>query len=388
MSLEYLLIFCICVIILLIVVFTIIMLKQQRKIIDLEKTNSVNEEHIKYLTHQITHKKQTEQDLINLAKGATLETAQQLSNKLLEDHKRENNQSREHNKEQLQTITKDVMDHVKHINQHLQQLHAWKNETTPQIDQLSRIFTEPLEGGKAGEIILENTLKSLGLREDIDYILQKGVGDDEGRQKRPDACLMLPSDCVIIIDSKSSKFFGSDDGQLLSSMHQHVKSLASKDYELIAQRMVQQYFPNHQCQQIFIFMFLPHDQALQQILKQDPSFLSIASEKKIYCGGSSHFFSLCSLAAQKIKYQQQLDNQGKIIEETSILLERLSVAFKHADKVYKAIERARDSFGDFAKSVDGRVFPSAKKLIKLGVAAPKTPLATITQDDSDIEQEE
>lgn len=350
----------------------------QKDIIILERDRAAYAQQVENLEQQIINNKQTQQDLVNLAKGASLQVAQELSGKLLEDHKRENNQARETTQQQMQHITNNVMQHVQNMQQYLQQLTVWKDEATPQIQQLTKIFSEPLKGGRAGETILENTLQSLGYRLGIDYITQQGGYDDEGQMKRPDACLILPSQTAIIIDSKSSQFFGASDDDnkkhLKDSMRKHVINLASKNYETLIHTVIKDNFPHHDTQHIFIFMFLPHDNALQQILDIDPEFLAFAGEKKIYCGGPANFFSLTALAKEKINYQQQLNNQAMIITETSDLLERLSKALTYAAKMQKALGSAQHAFDSFAKSVNGRVYPTVRRLIDLGVSKPKTQL--------------
>ena len=115
------------------------------------------------------------------------------------------------------------------------------------VDVIERALSNPANAGFAAETVLENTLKSFGLTAGIDFVLQQTFGSEDGSRVRPDAIVFLPADSVLVIDSKASKFLlelaqVEDEAaeaaiyeKLSSTMNQHLKSLASKNYRMAVQ---------------------------------------------------------------------------------------------------------------------------------------------------------
>ena len=74
------------------------------------------------------------------------------------------------------------------------------------VETVQKALSSPGGAGQFAEIGLENSLKSFGLQSGRDYIIQQTLEADDGSRVRPDAVVFLPSDSVLVIDCKASKF--------------------------------------------------------------------------------------------------------------------------------------------------------------------------------------
>src|SRR5437879_3894860 len=141
------------------------------------------------------------------AQAAVLETAQVLSSKLLEDHKRESAEAKKSGEELVRQTTEQLFQRFEHVSQAVAQLKGEATTSGRQLDTLWRALTSPGGSGYFAEIGLANTLKSFGLVEGRDYLLQHTTEDAvTGRRLRPDAIVFLPGASVMVIDCKASKF--------------------------------------------------------------------------------------------------------------------------------------------------------------------------------------
>ena len=124
------------------------------------------------------------EESLQAARAAVLTTAQEVSSKLLEDHKRENAEAKE-----------EAAKRVRHSETVLKQI---GNDlgTTRQIDGRCRRITRCSTrcgarsqtsggAGQLAEVGLANTLKAFGLEQGRDFQLQFTTQDEEGRRLRP-----------------------------------------------------------------------------------------------------------------------------------------------------------------------------------------------------------
>ena len=70
--------------------------------------------------------------------------------------------------------------------------------------QITNAKSDSKAQGTWGEMVLERTLEESGLRQGIDYELQKSFKDKNGKNYISDAVIYLPDNRNIIIDSKVS----------------------------------------------------------------------------------------------------------------------------------------------------------------------------------------
>jgi DNA recombination protein RmuC len=323
------------------------------------------------------------QDSLQAAQAAMLETAQALSSKLLDDHKRENEEAKKVTETRLKELAQPLVEHATKLNEAVAALHSQIQDKGRTLDTVMRALSSPGGAGQIAEVGLANTLKSFGLDEGRDYVLQFHAPSETGQRLRPDAVVFLPGDTVLVIDCKASKAIldiaeaegeaaeTAAYGRLAATMNQHLRALASKDYQ---SAVVSTLFDagRDQIDRTFSLMYLPSDTTLDKLCRADPDFRQKAQTLNVVLAGPTTLHAFIALAASDIRRQRQAENHARIVETTGVLLDRVRVALEAAVKVGKGIEAAASSFADFANSVNRRLLPQAGKLGKLGVQAPKT----------------
>lgn len=324
---------------------------------------------------------------LQAAQAAVLATAQQLSSKLIDDHKRENAEAKQEAEARVREASAALVKQVDDIAKTVQQLQGQVQEKGAALDTLWRALSSPGGAGQATEIGLANTLLAFGLEPERDFVLQYTTEDEEGRRLRPDAVVFLPGNSVLVIDCKASKFLidiaraeGSDAEaeayrNLARTMNQHLRALAEKDYRSAILNAWRQSGRAGEMARILSVMYLVNEAALERLNRADPEFTRKARERDIIPAGPAGLHCALSLASAEINLLRRVENQDKIIDGTRALIDSMTVMLGHAAGLGRGIKAAADSFAKLTQSVNQRLLPRARNLAKLGVSATK-PLPT------------
>jgi DNA recombination protein RmuC len=324
------------------------------------------------------------EESLQAARAAMLTTAQQLSSKLIDDHKRENEEAKKTAEERVRQTTEQLARQFEQIANAVAQLQGQVGEKSQLLDTLRRALTNPTGAGQFAEIGLANTLKSFGLEEGRDFALQHTTEDAEtGRRLRPDAVVFLPGNSVLVVDCKASKFLveiaeaeGTEREEeayrnLARTMNGHLRALAEKDYRSAIAATCRQSGREGEIARVLSLMYLPNDAALEKLKRADAEFAQKASRLQIMPAGPAGLASVLGFASVEINLMRQVENQEKIAAGAEALLESIAIVLGHADKVGRNIKTAADAFEKMSKSVNGRLLPRARTLVKLGLRPGK-----------------
>jgi DNA recombination protein RmuC len=325
------------------------------------------------------------QESLLATKAALLETGQQLSSKLLDDHKRENAEVKKESEERVRQASADLAKHVGDLAKTVQQLSGQVQQKGERLDTLWRTLSSPGGAGQLAEVGLANTLQSFGLEHGRDFLLQHTTQDEEtGRRLRPDAVVFLPGNSVLVIDCKASKFLveiaqaegtpQEEDGyrNLARSMNLHLRALAEKDYKGAILAAWRQSGRGEEIARIFSVMYLPNEAVLVKLYRADADFMRKAQEREIITAGPAGLYCVISIASTEINVLRQVDNQKRIVEMTQSLLDSVTVMLTHAASVGRGIKASAESFAKLTASVNQRFLPRARSLAKLGIQPSKS----------------
>ena len=320
---------------------------------------------------------------LQAAQAAMLETAQVVSSKLLDDHKRESAEVKKVSEARLKELAQPLVDHATKLDAAVAALNSQMQDKGKTLDTVMRALSSPGGAGQIAEIGLANTLKSFALEEGRDYVLQFHAPGEAGQRLRPDAVVFLPGDTVLVIDCKASKAIldiAEAEGKeaeaaayrgLASTMNQHLRALASKDYQGAVHATFRDAGRSGEIARMLSVMYLPSEITLDKLCHADPDFRRKAQDLSIIPAGPGTLHAIVAFAAGDIRRQRQADNQARIVETAGDLLDSVRVALESAVKLGKGIETASNAFADFARSVNRNVLTRARKLGKLGVQAKK-----------------
>lgn len=347
-----------------------------------EKDTALARQEIETMRSQMADWEKAKNEAMDAARAAMLSTATTLSNKLLEDHKREAKAAKEEGEKQVKEASGKLLTQFETLSKTVSSLNDQVTVNKDAVDVIERALSNPASAGFAAETVLENTLKSFGLNDGIDFVLQRTFGSEEGGKLRPDAIVFLPADSVLVIDSKASKFLlelaqaeGEEAeaavyGKLATTMNQHLRSLASKNYRSAVQADFRAAGKGGEVRQLISIMWLPNDAAVEKVLRADPDFQRKASENGIFVAGPTGLWTAVGVAGSKINVDRQAANHEKIVEAVHALIESLATVLNHAGRVGSNMRTAAKAYDELSRSINRRVLPRARKLLDLGIEAP------------------
>jgi len=331
------------------------------------------------------------EEMLVSAKAAVLGAAQELSSKLLDDHKRENEAAKQAGEDRVRQASEHLMKQLEQVAGAVAQLEGRVAEGSGKLETVMRALSNPSGAGQFAEIGLANTLTSFGLEEGRDFALQFSVEETEtGRRLRPDAVVFLPGNNLLVIDCKASKFLmdmaeaansgeGADEAEaeagrnLARTMNAHLKALTDKDYR----RAVDAAFRNAgypgEIGRILSVMYLPNEGAVEKLNRIDPGFAQRAAQARIIPAGPAGLACIIGFASNEISLARQVRNREQIIETTRALLDAVSQMLNHATSLGRGIRTAAEGFEKLGASVNRFILPRARRLAELGVQ-PNKPL--------------
>ncbi len=334
------------------------------------------------------------------AKAAVFEVGSKLSNQLIEQNRREAEERHQTNQNLVEKTTENLNLKFENIVKSVNALDEKIKDSSKIVDVMKRTMLSPNSIGGMAEITLENILKASGLVQELDFFMQKSMNDAAENKLRPDCVVLLPSDNVIVIDSKASKFFfemnfeGENEKELemklKGTMRGHLRSLNSKDYSAAAS----EHFVKNKTANVTTIMFLQSDSSLEKIIKIDPEFIYKAWEMNIFPTGPTGLISILSHAKFQISQLAQMENHHKIMLEIKQMLASFNVLYEHARKMGSSLKNTAQHYDKFAASFNGNFTRRVNNLENLGlenkknIAAKLDRYQLITSQDLTIEHEE
>lgn len=324
----------------------------------------------------------TRAELLRSSQSAVLVTAQQLSSKLIDDHRRETAEAKAESERRVRQTAEALRQEVQQVADGIAQLKGQVGEKAAVLDTVWRALSSPGGAGYFAEVGLANTLRSFGLVEERDFRLQATL-HEEGARKRPDALVFLPGDAVLVIDAKASKHLlelaqaegGEGEAEayrrLARSMNQHLKDLTDRDYRSAVEQSWRRAGRGGTIARLLTVMYLPNEGALEKLARADPGFMQRAAQAQITPVGPAGLASMIGFASVEISLIRQIENQERIVEASERLLESLAVAVGHAAGVGRGVKAAADAFARLAASLNGRLLPRARELQRLGLRPAK-----------------
>ncbi len=335
---------------------------------------------IEYLTKTSTDQEKLRKEAFDSAKASLFDLGSGLSKQLLELHKQESQEVRQQTEKNISVTSEKFQAEFQKIVGMVGALNKEIDNSRSTIDLIKKSLLSPSGAGQLAEITLENILKSSGLKSDLDFKMQHSMSKSEGAL-RPDAVVFLPSNNLMVIDAKASKFVVELAGaegeeqrksvglQLMKTMNGHLKSLVSKEYSdntIAHYHIKSRHFAN-----VVTLMFLPTDAVLDQIAALDPQFITRAFAQNIFPVGPAALMNMLSFARFQINEHQRSENHQLIIEEVRRLLGSVATLADYSQKLGNNIQSLANNYDKFSASFNRNFLPKARKVQQLGVDTGK-----------------
>ena len=257
-------------------------------------------------------------------------------------------------------------------------------ETRQRLETVWRSLSSPAGAADFSEMGLENLLGSFGLVRDSDFKIQHTIDDPSlGRRLRPDAIVFLPSERVLVIDAKASKFLlelaaaeGTDMeaetyAKFAKTMDTHLKDLVGKDYKGAIEESYRATGRGDGIVHVTSVMYLPNEGAIEKLGRADPGFVRKARKQGIILAGPAGLASVIGLASVLIDVGRQAESQEQIVAATGDLLESVGVVVGHVGGMGKGLKTVAQNYANLSGSINSRLLPRARKLGDYGVRPAK-----------------
>lgn len=325
---------------------------------------------IKYQKQLIDDFEKLKQESNKSTKAALFDLGNELSKQLIEIHKKETKDSRESSEKNIESSTKKFNSEFERIINMVGSLSKEVSQSKDTVDLIKNSLLSPSGAGDLAEITLENILKSSGLRANLDFKMQYSVLSEENTILRPDAVIFLPSDRLMIVDAKASKFLVDDCDDLKNlskTMNSHLRSLSRKGYAEIVQKNLKT--KENNLKNPITLMFLPSEHAIEKLMDADSDFMNKAWKANIFPVGPAGLRNMLSFARFQICEQVMIQNHQEIIEEVKKLISSVFSMTEHSIKLGNNISTVATHYDKFAASFNKNFLSKVRKLSKMGIAS-------------------
>jgi DNA recombination protein RmuC len=268
------------------------------------------------------------------------------------------------------------------------------NDTSARMSRETHDLAQALRGksqtqGAWGEMILRTILEKSGLREGEEYVTQQSHTTEDGERLRPDVIVRLPNKQSIVIDAKVSLTAyaaaiaaETEEERALHlknhviSMRQHVRVLASKEYQKHAAGALD-----------YVVMFVPIEGALAAALSEAPELTEIAVESSVYIATPTTLMIALRTAANVWHVERRNRNAEEISRRAGAIYDKVVGFLDSMDGLGKALGTAQRQYDKATGQLSrgpGNVLRQLEQLKALGAKTGKS-LPPGLLDDGDAE---
>lgn len=258
----------------------------------------------------------------------------------------------------------------------LDQAKALNEKLSQEAHHLTTALKNPKTQGTWGEIILEDVLTSIGLREGVEFDKQVSFQNEDGSRQQPDFIIHLPQQRDLIIDSKMSlnsytKWANAADEtekrvllkEHIRAVEEHIKELAAKDYPKLLK--------NEKLD--FTLMFIPIEYAYFAALQENPALNEFARKHRIYIVTASNLLTVLQIAENLWRQERSGQLTEKIFKTAQDMHERVGRFLERMQDLEGKIAGVQKAYTAASKSLIGpqSILTSAKQLEALRVKSAK-----------------
>jgi len=350
------------------------LLKSETNILQNEKIEHIKKieqllAKIEYQNQHIADFDKLKKDSESSSRAVLFNLGNELSKQLIDLHKQENQEARALSEKNIKVTSEKFNSEFERLIHMIGSLNQDIKQSKDVVDLIKNSLLSPSGAGKLAEITLENILKSSGLRDRLDFVMQYHILTEEKAMMRPDAVIFLPSNNVMVIDAKASKFlvdYNEEDSQnLAKTMNIHLRSLSGKEYAQQLTDNIQK--KGSKISNIITLMFLPTEHAIEKLIEADSNFMTKAWALNIFPVGPSGLMNMLSFAKFQISERMMLENHQQIIEEVKKLMTSVSSLTEHAARMGSGISSLVNYYDKFAASFNVNFLSRARNIKKLGI---------------------
>ncbi len=237
-----------------------------------------------------------------------------------------------------------------------------------EASKLSTALRSTSYAGSWGELQLRRVVEMADMLPYCDFLEQESSGG-----LRADLVVRLPGGQRIVIDAKSpvhsyrEAIDAADPSLRQTKLLEHAQKIRGHIDALSAKSYWEQFQPAPE----YVVLFVPGDHFLTAALQSDATLVDRALGKKVLLATPITLIALLKAASYGWRQEAVSQNAKEISEIGRTLHDRLSNFTENLDKLGRSLETAVKSYNASIGTLEGTVFPSARRFSELGAKGNK-----------------
>jgi DNA recombination protein RmuC len=154
---------------------------------------------------------------------------------------------------------------------------------------------------------------------------------------------------------------------LATTMNQHLKSLAGKNYKSEIVASYREAGRASEIKRILSIMWLPNEGAIEKVAKADPEFVWKAMKQEITIAGPAALACLIGFARVEIDLGKQVASHEEIVHGTKALLDSVVKVVELTSGIGKGLKAAAGKYVELTRSMNSRLLPRVRALASHGI---------------------
>ena len=271
---------------------------------------------------------------------------------------------------QMQEIEKTRAGAYEGLIAQVKSLGETQQQLRGETGRLASVLRSTGARGRWGEIQLRRVVELAGMQDHCDFYEQQSA-DGEGGRLRPDMLVKMPGGKTIVVDSKvpfsayDRAVSANDDATRIAAYREHALAVREHIKALAAKSYWEQFGDAPE----FVVLFLPAETFFGAAVEHDPELIEFSAEKNVMLTTPMTLIALLRAVHYGWRQEKLAENAKEISDLGGELYERLAKLGEHFARVGKNLGGAVDAYNEATRSLETRVFVSARKFKELHATA-------------------